>query len=60
MDNDGYVILAAIDLSAAFDVVDVGLLLKRLAILGIPKDVVELIRIWLTESYQIDYFTSTA
>ena len=49
LDDDCYVALASIDLSAAFDVVDVGLLIKRLVILGLPSDVVRLIEIWLNE-----------
>ena len=49
MDDDCYVALAGIDLSAAFDVVDVELLVKQLTILGLPKDVVKLIKIWLNE-----------
>ena len=51
LDNDSYVAMASIDLSAAFDVVDVGLLLKRLRILGLPEDLVNLIEIWLKERY---------
>ena len=39
--------MASIDLSAAFDVVNIKLLLKRLKILGLPSDVVDLIKIWL-------------
>ena len=35
LDSDCYVALAGIDLSAAFDVVDVELLIKRLTILGL-------------------------
>ena len=37
LDDDNYVALASLDLSAAFDIVDVGLLLKRLQINKIPK-----------------------
>ena len=43
LDEDCYVALAGIDLSAAFDVVDVELLIKRLTLLGLPKDVIKLI-----------------
>ena len=39
--------MASIDLSAAFDVVNIDLLVKRLKILGIPADVINLIKIWL-------------
>ena len=47
LDNDNYSLMASIDLSAAFDVVNIDLLLKRLKIIGIPIDVINLIRIWL-------------
>ena len=51
LDDDNFVALASIDLSAAFDIVDVELLIKRLKILGLPRDVVDLIKIWLNERY---------
>ena len=51
LDDDCYVALAGIDLSAAFDVVDVKLLIKRLTILGLPSDVIALIKIWLKERF---------
>jgi hypothetical protein len=41
--------MASLDLSAAFDVVNVGLLIKRLDIVGIPADVVSLIETWLSD-----------
>ena len=47
LDNDNYCLMASIDLSAAFDVVNIDLLVKRLKILGIPADVINLIKIWL-------------
>ena len=47
LDQDNYALMASIDLSAAFDVVNIELLIKRLKLIGIPKDVVELIKIWL-------------
>ena len=62
LDEGNYVAMASLDLSAAFDVVDVPLLIKRLTIMGLPDDLVELIRIWLTERYfyvEIDGVTST-
>ena len=46
LDNDCYVALAGIDLSAAFDVVDIDPLVKRLQTLGLPNDIVQLIKIW--------------
>ena len=46
LDNDCYVALAGIDLSAAFDVVDIDPLVKRLQTFGLPNDIVQLIKIW--------------
>ena len=48
LDKNQYALMASLDLSAAFDVVNVGLLLKRLDIVGIPADVVSLIDTWLS------------
>ena len=47
LDEDKLVLLASLDLSSAFDIVNVDLLIKRLHILGLPKDVIELIGVWL-------------
>ena len=47
LDDDNYVLMASLDLSAAFDVVNIDLLMKRLVILGLPNDVLSLIEIWL-------------
>ena len=49
LDENNYAIMASLDLSAAFDVVNTELLCKRLDIIGIPADVVSLIKTWLTE-----------
>ena len=49
LDENNYAIMASLDLSAAFDVVNVELLLKRLNIIGIPSDVVSLIETWLSQ-----------
>ena len=51
LDDNNYVALTSLGLSAAFDIVNVGLLLKRLQIIGLPPDVVRLIEIWLRERY---------
>ena len=48
LDENKYALMASLDLSAAFDVVNTELLCKRLDIVGIPADVVSLIRLWLT------------
>ena len=42
------VCMASIDLSLAFDVVTIGLLLKRLRIVGLPVDIIALIQAWLS------------
>ena len=59
LDDDHYVALASINLSAAFDIVDVDLLIKRLVILGLTNDVVKLIKIWLKERYISFYLDFT-
>ena len=41
--------MASLDLSAAFDMVNTTLLIKRLKIIGLPTDVVDLIKIWLDD-----------
>ena len=48
-DSDNYALMASLDLSAAFDLVNVRLLIRRLRILGLPMDLVKLIEVWLTE-----------
>jgi hypothetical protein len=40
--------MASLDLSAAFNIVDVNLLIKRLKIWGLPTNVVSLIKVWLS------------
>ena len=49
LDDDKYVVMASIDLSAAFDVVNIDLLMKRLRIIGLPEDLLYLIEIWLKD-----------
>ena len=44
-----FALLANLDLSSAFDVVNINLLLKRMRITGIPNDVVKLVEVWLTD-----------
>ena len=51
LDDDMYALMASLDLSSAFDVVNVELLIKRLHIIGLPGDVVQLISNWLTTRY---------
>ena len=45
LDQGNFALMASLDLSSAFDVVDINLLIKRLKIIGLPKDMVELISI---------------
>jgi retron-type reverse transcriptase len=49
LDEDNFVLLASFDLSAAFDIVNKNLLLKRLKVIGLPGDVIDLIGVWLRE-----------
>ena len=51
LDDNKYVLMASLDLSAAFDIVNVPLLVKRLRVIGLPNDVVELIEMWLRERF---------
>ena len=48
-DSNNYALMASLDLSAAFDLVNVELLIKRLKIIGMPMDLVKLIEVWLTD-----------
>ena len=43
LDQNKYALMSSIDLSAAFDVVNIKLLLKRLKIMALPNDLIELI-----------------
>ena len=49
LDDEDYVMVASLDLSSAFDLVNINLLLKRLRIVGLPNDIVDLISVWLKE-----------
>ena len=55
LDEDKYVLVASLDLSSAFDVVDINLLILRLKRIGLPEDVVQLISEWLKDRF---YFVS--
>ena len=48
LDNNEFAVVASLDLSSAFDVVDHELLFHRLQVMGIPNDIVQLLRGWLT------------
>jgi hypothetical protein len=47
LDNDEYVLVASLDLSAAFNIANINLMLKILRIIGLPGDDIDLIRVWL-------------
>jgi len=49
IDQGDYVAMGSLDLSAAFDVVNVELLMKRLTTLGLPTDWLHLLESWLTD-----------
>jgi hypothetical protein len=49
MDQDQYVAMASLDLSAAFHVVNVDLLLVRLRKVGLPTDIINLLESWLKD-----------
>ena len=51
LDEDSFALMASIDLSAAFDLVNIELLLKRMKIMGLPNDIMELVKKWLTLRY---------
>ena len=54
LEQGNFAMMASLDLSSAFDVVNINLLLKRMKIMGIPRDIIELVEIWLRDrSYYV-------
>jgi hypothetical protein len=51
LDNDEYVLVSSLDLSAVLDIVNIDLLVRRLKIAGLPSDVIALIREWLSDRF---------
>jgi hypothetical protein len=49
LDNDEFVHVASLDLPSAFDIVSIGLLLKRMRIIRLPEDVIPLVEVWPNE-----------
>jgi hypothetical protein len=47
-DDHNFVLMASLDLSAAFDLVNVEFPLKRPRLIGLPNDLVNLVKEWLT------------
>ena len=56
LDENNFALMASLNLSAAFDVVNMNLLLKRLDIIGIPSSVVSLLETWFID-WQNDTMT---
>jgi hypothetical protein len=48
LDENNYIFMSSVDLTAVFDLVEVRLLIKRLHIVGLPTDVLKLIKLWLS------------
>ena len=54
LDSNKLVLIASLELSAAFDIVNTKLLIKRLRIVGLPEDVISLVELWLSDhSYYV-------
>ena len=51
LDENKFALMASLDLSSAFDVVNVKLLLKWLRLLGLPDDIISLVGNWLSLRY---------
>jgi len=49
IDEGHYVAMGSLDLTAAFDVVDINLLMKRIVTSGLPSDWTELLEAWLRD-----------
>jgi hypothetical protein len=47
LDDDKFVLVASLDLSSAYDVVNIKLLIKCLKIVQLPSDIINLITVWL-------------
>jgi hypothetical protein len=51
LNDNKYALVVSLDLTFAFDVVVIGLLLKRLKIIGLLEDITKLISEWLKERF---------
>ena len=49
VDNNNYYILASLNLSAAFNIVNRQLLFTRMETMGIPEDITSLLKDWLSD-----------
>ena len=48
IDEDNFYVLASLDLSAAFDIVNRELLFKRMSVMGLPQNIITLLKDWLS------------
>ena len=48
LDINEYVSIASLDLSAAFDIVNTATIIKRIETIGIPNNIIRLLKTWLT------------
>jgi hypothetical protein len=46
--------MSSLDLSAAFDLVELDLRLKRLKEMGLPEDVISLLEVWLRNRFYVE------
>jgi len=51
LERDEYKAVASLDLSAAFDVINMELLMKRLKIAGFPQDIMDMLTAWFNDSW---------
>jgi hypothetical protein len=51
LDDDKLLLVASLDLSSAFDVANIDLLIKHLRIVGMPLDMVDLVTVWLNNRF---------
>jgi len=51
LEKDEYTAVAILDLSAAFDIINVELLMEWLKIAGFPQDIVEMLTAWLNDRW---------
>ena len=56
-DDNNDVLAASLDLSAAFDVVNIALLVKRLSIVGLPDDLIRLINVRCLNNHLCSVFS---
>ena len=59
LDDNNFYVLASLDLSAAFDLVNRELLFKRMETMGIPDDIIYLLKNWaIDRKFYVDIMTN--